>query len=58
MTRHNVVPFRRRPPSQRELEVYRWITRSWTPALRQLILPEHYWANLVEPGAGIRKCSR
>jgi len=35
-----VVPFRRRPPSQAELEVYQRMTRHWSPTLRQMMFPE------------------
>jgi hypothetical protein len=50
MRRDNVVLFPQRPPSKQELDVYRWMTRSWSPALRQLILPRYYyWANLSTP---------
>jgi len=38
----NVIPFRKRPPSESEVEVYRSITRNWDPALRQLLFPEHF----------------
>lgn len=38
----NVIPFRKRPPSETELEVYRMMTREWSSALRQLIFPEHF----------------
>jgi hypothetical protein len=38
----NVIPFRKRPPSDVELEVYRMMTREWAPALRQLMFPEHF----------------
>jgi hypothetical protein len=35
-----VVPFRRRPPSQAELEAYQRMTRHWSPTLRQKLSPE------------------
>jgi len=38
----NVIPFRKRPPSDSELRVYRLMTRGWAPALRQLMFPEHF----------------
>jgi len=38
----NVIPFRRRPASGIELEVYERMTRSWSPELRRLMFPEHY----------------
>jgi len=37
-----VVPFRKRRPSEAELEVYRRITRGWHPELRRLMFPEHF----------------
>jgi len=37
-----VVPFRRRPPSQAELEAYQRMTRHWSPTLRQMMFPEYY----------------
>jgi len=42
MSDNKVVPFRKRPPSEAELEVYRRITRNWHPAVRHLMLPEHF----------------
>jgi len=38
----NVIPFRKRPPSEAELEVYRRMTQKWSPALRELFFPEHF----------------
>jgi hypothetical protein len=37
-----VVPFRSRPPSEAELEAYLWITRHWSPTLRQMLFPEYF----------------
>jgi hypothetical protein len=41
-----VIPFpsdeRARPPSEAELQAYRRVTRNWSPALRQLLLPEFF----------------
>lgn len=42
MSGDNVIPFRKRPPSETELEVYRMMTREWAPALRQLMFPEYF----------------
>lgn len=42
MTRDNVIPFPGRPPSQQELQVYSWMTRGWSPALRRLICPQYF----------------
>ena len=36
-----VIPFRKRPPSEVELEVFRRITRGWHPEVRRLLFPEH-----------------
>jgi hypothetical protein len=37
-----VVPFRRRPPSQAQLEAYQLMTRHWSPTLRQMMFPEYF----------------
>lgn len=42
MSSDNVVPFRKRPPSEAELEVYRWITRGWNTQMRQMMFPEYF----------------
>ena len=42
MTDQKVIPFRKRPPSEAELEMYRQITRNWHPEMRRLMLPEHF----------------
>lgn len=42
MSHDNVIPFRKRPPSDAELEMYRQMTKSWTPEMRQLMFPEHF----------------
>jgi hypothetical protein len=42
MSDRKVIPFRKRPPSEIELEVYRQITRGWRPEMRQLMFPEHF----------------
>ena len=36
-----IIPFRSRPPANGELEVFRRITRRWSPALRDLIFPQY-----------------
>jgi hypothetical protein len=41
MSDEKIIPFRRRPPSQEELHMYRQITRNWDPALKRLMFPEH-----------------
>jgi hypothetical protein len=42
MSNDNVIPFRKRPPSESELEIYRQITRNWHPDMRRLMFPEHF----------------
>jgi hypothetical protein len=42
MSDSNVIPFRKRPPSELEREVYERMTRQWSPALRELMFPEHF----------------
>ena len=42
MSDNKVVPFRKRPPSQAELEAYQTMTRHWSPTLRQKMFPEHF----------------
>ena len=42
MTDQNVIPFRRRPPSEGEMEAYRRMTQNWNAHLRQLLFPEHF----------------
>jgi hypothetical protein len=37
-----VVPFRPRPPSKSEVNVYTRMTRNWSPELRELMFPEHF----------------
>jgi hypothetical protein len=38
----NVIPFRKRPPSEMELTVYRQMTRGWSSTLKQMMFPEHF----------------
>jgi hypothetical protein len=40
MADEKVVPFRKRPPSQAELEAYMRMTRNWHPEMRRLVFPE------------------
>lgn len=42
MSNDNVIPFRKRPPSDKEMDVYRQVTRHWSEASKQLLLPEHF----------------
>jgi hypothetical protein len=41
MSDEKVIPFRRRPPSQDEMQMYRQITRNWDPGMKRLMFPEH-----------------
>jgi hypothetical protein len=40
MSDRKVIPFRKRPPSQAELEAYMRMTRNWHPEMRRLVFPE------------------
>lgn len=42
MSDDNVVKFRKRPPSEAELEVYRRITRNWSTEARRMMFPEYF----------------
>ena len=42
MSDRTVVPFRGRPPSEAELEIYKLMTRTWHPDVRRRIFPEHF----------------
>jgi hypothetical protein len=42
MSDDKVIPFRKRPPSEAELETYRRVTRNWHPEMRRLMFPEHF----------------
>jgi hypothetical protein len=46
MTDRKVIPFRKRRPSQAELEAeleaYRHMTRNWHPQMRRLVFPEYF----------------
>jgi hypothetical protein len=37
-----VVPFRKRAPSETEIEAYRRITRNWHDEMRRLMCPDHF----------------
>ena len=37
-----VIPFRKRPPSEAELKMYRQMTRYWRPEVRKLMFPDHF----------------
>jgi hypothetical protein len=36
-----VIPFRKRSPSENELEAFRVMTRNWHPDMRRLMFPDH-----------------
>jgi hypothetical protein len=42
----NVIPFRKRPPSEMELEAYRQMTRNWSEDVKQLMFPDHFMADM------------
>ena len=48
MSKDNVIPFRRRPPSELELQYYRQMTRSWHPQIRERMFPEHFKHDKLE----------
>lgn len=51
----NVIPFRKRPPSNNEMECYRMITRHWHPQVRALMCPEHFKRETAkEPSPSVR----
>ena len=55
MSGNKVIPFRRRPPSQTELEVYQRMTRHWSPTLRQMMFPEHFRRELEKEQGSPRR---
>jgi len=48
MSQNNIIPFRKRPPSENELEICRQVTRNWSQQMRELMLPEHFKRELDE----------
>jgi hypothetical protein len=42
VTDDKIIPFRKRPPSQAELETYRHITRGWTAEMKKMMFPQYY----------------
>ena len=42
MSDSNVIPFRKRPPTEVELEMYERMTRNWHPELKEFMFPEHF----------------
>jgi hypothetical protein len=42
MSDDKIVPFRKRPPSEPVMEVYRQMTRGWHPEMRRMMFPEHF----------------
>ena len=55
MSGNKVIPFRRRPPSQTELEVYQRMTRHWSPTLRQMLFPEYFRRELEKEQSAPRR---
>jgi hypothetical protein len=49
LTDRKVIPFRKRPPSQAELEIYRRMTRHWHPEMRRLVFPDHFQKDQARP---------
>jgi hypothetical protein len=47
MNDDNVIPFRKRSPSKAEMDAYRQMTRRWTDASKQLLMPDHFRAELA-----------
>jgi hypothetical protein len=41
MSDSKVIPFRKRPPSQPALDVFRRMTQNWSPEMQRLLFPEH-----------------
>jgi hypothetical protein len=48
----NVIPFRKPPPSEAEMEAYQLLTRNWDPSLRRLMFPEHFKHEQDKAGRG------
>lgn len=48
MSDDNVILFRKRPPSEVEIEHYRMVTRNWHPQMRQMMFPEHFKHDTLE----------
>lgn len=42
MSDDNVIPFRKRPPSEAEIQYYRMMTGNWHPRVREMMFPEHF----------------
>jgi hypothetical protein len=42
MSDDNVIPFRKRPPSRTELEIFRQMTKNWHPDMKRLMFPEYF----------------
>ena len=42
MSDRKVIPFRKRPPSQAEMEAYLRMTRNWHPEMRRQVFPEFF----------------
>jgi hypothetical protein len=42
MSDEKVIPFRKRPPSEPVMDVYRHMTRGWHAEMRRLMFPEHF----------------
>lgn len=42
MSDEKVIPFRKRPPPQSVMDVYRQMTRGWHPDMRRMMFPDYY----------------
>jgi hypothetical protein len=49
MTDRKVIPFRKRPPTEAQLEIYRRITRNWHEDMRRQIFPEYFSHDVSTP---------
>jgi hypothetical protein len=42
MSDAKVIPFRKRPPTKPQLEIYRMMTRSWSAQMKQMMFPDYF----------------
>jgi len=42
MSDAKIIPFRKRPPSKPQLDIYRMMTRSWSAQMKQLMFPDYF----------------
>lgn len=53
MSSSNVIPFRKRPPSELELLAYRHMTRNWSEESKRLLFPEHFRLEQEQRGCAV-----